>query len=163
MTTEEALAQLRGMVAADTPPELTDPELAALLVYAAVPDAAGREPAHPDWTPTYDLMRLRASAAEGWRRKAAKASTMVDITADDASVKRSQIQDHALAMAASFGRNGDGIGRLGTTRPMRGLGGHPRRDLNALPVGNAPEPDIDDDLDLGAGGAGTWPGYGRYR
>lgn len=156
MNKAEALEQLRDMVAAATEPVLTDADLERLLVYAAVPDANGREPEHPDWTPTYDQWGLRAAAAEGWMRKAARASTLTDVTADGASVKRSQIADHARSMAASYGR-ASGAGRIGTTGPMAGLGGAGRTGSGAgdLPVGNAAE--VDDDP---GGAAGTWPGYG---
>ena len=72
LTQEQALAQLRGMVAWQIDPVLNDGEMDVLLTFAAVADALSRPPVDADWVPTYSVVMLNASAAEGWRWKAGK-------------------------------------------------------------------------------------------
>lgn len=156
MDRSEAFTQLASMACASDAPTLTDDELAAALVWAALPDAEGHEPAHPDWTPTYGLWPLRTSAAELWRLKAGKASARVDVSADDASIKWSQLYQHCLTMASAFAA--DTGSALSDGAAMPGLGGAGRSSAG-LPVGNARESDTPGDLT--GGPAGSWPRQAR--
>ena len=99
MTEEQALALLKGMVAADDTPSLDDETVEALLDGCALNDAEGRAPSDLDWIPTYNM---NAAAYEGWTLKAAKAAGMIDFTADGHSFKRSDYIKHCLMMQAHY-------------------------------------------------------------
>lgn len=57
------------------------------------------------WAPTWDL---RAAAREGWRRKAAKASSMYDFTTDGQTFRRSMTFAQCMQMADQFRPRGLG-------------------------------------------------------
>lgn len=99
MTTEEAKTRLGRMVAATASPALDEADLDTLLAIAARVDRDGNEADSAAWEPTYDL---NAAAAEGWRWKAAAASSCVDVSTDGTSLRRAQVYEHCLAMAAHY-------------------------------------------------------------
>ena len=99
MTEVQALALLKGMVAAGDTPELDDETVEALLDSCALKDAEGRTPDDLDWEPTYNL---NAAAYQGWTLKAAKAAGMIDFSADGHSFKRSGYIEHCLTMQAHY-------------------------------------------------------------
>lgn len=102
---DPALAEvrLRAMVRAAEAPALTDAEVSQLLDMARRADRNGRAPGDDDWTPTW---ALAAAAAEGWRWKAGALVDQVDVSADDASVKASQLRAHCLDQAKLYGAQG---------------------------------------------------------
>jgi hypothetical protein len=57
------------------------------------------------WVPTWDL---NAAAAEGWRRKAAKAAAKFDFTTGDQQFSRSQVYAQCMSMAADYARRAIG-------------------------------------------------------
>lgn len=108
----------------DATPTLTEDDIDDVILMAARVDEFGFPPTDPMWEETFDF---DLAAYEGWGRKAAKAASMVDFTADDTSIKRSQYlqfckdmqQRYASRMSYSMtvGRNRVGVG--GTCyRPM---------------------------------------------
>lgn len=97
----EALALLKSMVAADSHPVLTEPEVLRLLMASRRQDSAKVVPGGEGWLPTYDL---DAAAAEGWRQKAGKAAGDYDFEADDSSLKRSQVVAQCNKMAEQYNK-----------------------------------------------------------
>jgi hypothetical protein len=144
-----AEARLRRMMEADTFPELGHDDVADLLELAKVADADGLAPGDEGWAPSWHLSR---AAAEGWRRKAAKAAGRVDVNADGAGLKRSQLHTHCLAMARLYAAQG-GLVAL----PLTGLAGRMR--TSDYPVANGP----DTDADVWPGGAAGGPSMGYPR
>ena len=72
--------------------EYSDAELAAFLEECAVRDARGHEPGEAAWTPTYDEA---LAAANVWAEKAAVLAADYDLSADGASLSRSQAYEMA--------------------------------------------------------------------
>lgn len=101
MDVATARIRLGAMTAWETEPTLSSDELDALVAMARRADAAGLAPSDVDWTPTYDL---NSAAAEGWRWKAAKATTKFDVSTDGQSLSRSQVKQHCDEMAMSYQR-----------------------------------------------------------
>jgi hypothetical protein len=99
MSTEAARDRLARMVAATTAPTLDDDALDTLLTTAARVDRDGHTADTDGWEPTYDL---NAAAAEGWRWKAAAAAATVDVTTDGTHLRRAQVHEHCLKMAAHY-------------------------------------------------------------
>ena len=102
MTSDEALSRLKAMTAWDTEPSLSSGELASLLLMCRLADSAGLPPTDPAWVPTYDLNR---GAAEGWRWKAGKASSGVQVSiSGDIAVSQQQVYEHCMAQSKAYGR-----------------------------------------------------------
>lgn len=85
MNATDALARLKRMVQDDVEPTLSDDDLNDLLSLAAVVDADDRRPDNDAWEPTYSVIFLNASAAEGWMVKAGKLSAGETFSSDGAS------------------------------------------------------------------------------
>lgn len=94
-----ARAELAAMVVADEDPRLPDETLNVLLERAAVRDAAGRLPAAPDWTPTFDLDR---AAANGWRLKAGRVAGDFNILIDGHKFDRAQRYAQFMEQAREY-------------------------------------------------------------
>jgi hypothetical protein len=99
MTRETALERLARMTAASTAPELSNDELETLLVIAARVDRDGHTADAEGWEPTYDL---NAAAAEGWRWKGAAAAACIDVSTDGTNLRRSQVHEHCMRVAAHY-------------------------------------------------------------
>lgn len=99
MDTAAARARLERMVAVDAQPRLTAAEVEDLLGAFRLVDAAGLAPDETGWEPTYDL---NGAAAEGWRWKEAKATELVNFSADGASFNRGDIVKACAAMAEYY-------------------------------------------------------------
>lgn len=95
MTPSERLISMLGGDTAE--PVLSPDEIDDCLAMGAIPDSAGLFTPDPHWTPTYDYKR---SAAEGWRRKAAKVAADYTITIEGRELNRQQMIDNFLKMAA---------------------------------------------------------------
>lgn len=95
MPDSPAQTRLKGMTAAATTPALSDDEIDELLVQFAKVDKDGLAPDDEDWTPTYNY---RAAAAEGWRRKAGKASELQSTDLDGDRMSANQVFDHCREM-----------------------------------------------------------------
>lgn len=80
-------------------PALTSGEIDDLLAEFAIADANGRSPDDAEWSPTY---AMRSAAAEGWRRKAGKASPLQSTDLDGDRMSSNQIFEHCLAMAKRY-------------------------------------------------------------
>lgn len=93
-TTEEALAHLGQMVAADTAPTLNATEVAELLDLYTVRDTDGE-------VIRYDFAR---AAAQGWRIKAGRASGCVDVAADGIRLSKHQLFAACMDLAARYGQ-----------------------------------------------------------
>lgn len=93
MDLSTATARLKRITAATVVPVLDDPTVTDLLLQAQRPDANGRPPSDPAWTPTWDLAY---AAAEGWAAKAAAAAAMYDVSADGATFRKSSVADACL-------------------------------------------------------------------
>lgn len=93
----DSLDKLKLLTAWDAEPELTLTEVEELLGAAALEDADGNDPAHDDWTPTYDL---NAAAASGWLIKAARAAATVD--EPTAGEVTSKVFENCRAMARIY-------------------------------------------------------------
>lgn len=113
----EALDLLALKLQSNVDPVLSDAELATLLATFALPDASMSRPGDTGWVPTYDVDR---AAAEGWRWKAGRVSDRTDIADEAAQIKRSQLYEHCMAMAASFDRRATETDAktITTTRPL---------------------------------------------
>lgn len=110
-----AEARLRRMLQVTVKPLLDESEIADLLVMAEAADAAGLAPADPGYTPTYTDASLRNAAAEGWRWKAAKASSDFEIgVGTGKTFKRQQVIEHCLTMAAQYGASLNGSAKIGS-------------------------------------------------
>lgn len=81
LTAAQAMNQLKGMVAWQTEPRLSESDLESLLFGAAVVDDAGLQPGDEGWTPTYSPMFLNGAAANGWMWKVGR------LTADKSGTK----------------------------------------------------------------------------
>lgn len=91
--------KLKRMTAWDTEPTLSSQEITDLLAMFAKEDADGLLPSDEDWTPTY---RLRATAAEGWRWKAAKASALISTDLDGDRMSANQLFEHCQRMIRTY-------------------------------------------------------------
>jgi len=91
------LDQLKLITAWETEPALTEDDLNAVLGGAALKDAAGLDPLHEDWTPTYDV---NTAASAAWLIKAARAAATVD--EPTAGVVTSRIFENCRAMARIY-------------------------------------------------------------
>lgn len=95
--TAQQIAQLRRMcalTAGDT--TYTDEVLRLAIESFPLPDSAGREPTHADWSGSYDL---NAAASRIWAEKAAALAADYDVSADGADLARSQRYEHARRMS----------------------------------------------------------------
>ena len=84
----------------------TDDAVTTFIENHPLPDYSGEDPIDIDtgdtntnWTPTYDL---NAAAADIWDEKAAAASEKFDVSADGATLHRSQVPDFAVRRARYF-------------------------------------------------------------
>ncbi len=91
------LDQLKLITAWESEPALTEDDINAALGGAALKDAAGVDPLHEEWTPTYDL---NAAASAAWLIKAARAAATVD--EPTAGVVTSRIFENCRAMARIY-------------------------------------------------------------
>lgn len=89
--------KLKLITAWETEPALTEGDLEEVLGGAALKDAAGLDPEHEEWTPTYDL---NAAASAAWLIKAARAAATVD--EPSAGVVTSKVFDNCRAMARIY-------------------------------------------------------------
>lgn len=105
MTEAEALSYLTMMLAPEEDPTLTSDELQLLLDANKVEDSYGLPPSSASWTGTWNLNK---AAASGWRTKAGKAASRVDISNPPYSLSRDQLQKHCLAMAAAYSKGDNG-------------------------------------------------------
>jgi hypothetical protein len=99
---ETPLQKLKRLSAWDTDPALTEDELDDLLASASLEDKAGLHPAHPDWTPTYDL---NAAVAAAWLTKAGKASSTTETEPESFHVT-SKVFDNCCRMALIYRAKG---------------------------------------------------------
>lgn len=119
LTLLQATAQLRGMCAADVEPALSEDDITALLSRAAVADQEGNAPADEDWVPTYSLIMLNASAAEGWRWKAGRITDRKTGNKGDDSFAPEQQRQHMLDLAADYQKRVQGSERVYTRESAR--------------------------------------------
>jgi hypothetical protein len=117
MTEAEARADLQRMTAWDSEPALTVADVDRLVVLAKRPDALGRNPSDPLWTPTF---ALRPAAAEGWRWKAAKAAALYDVAPAGSRFDRRQMYEHAVGQVREYESWGAG-GVSGGSVPVRSI------------------------------------------
>lgn len=99
MTEIEAFGRLKGMVAADADPVLTDGEVQQELDANKVADQDGNAPSREAWTPTYNLNR---AAARLWDVKASKAVLYVTVESDGTAINSEQVYEHCLRMAKEY-------------------------------------------------------------
>lgn len=111
MTTAEARNLLERFTQVAQAPVLSTAEVDDLLAMARVKDVAGVVPGATGYVATYVTASLRQVAAEGWRWKAGKAK--FDVKAGSTDVKRMQLFEMCLRMAAEQERLIGGIGRGG--------------------------------------------------
>lgn len=117
MDANEARAYIALRLQPDVDPVITASELDQLLEVAAVPDADGRAPTDPDWSPSYDIDGCNRAIVDGYDVKIAKAAGRVDFTADTQSFRRSQLLDRLEAQRAKFARRVNvSVGTGGTAR-----------------------------------------------
>lgn len=141
MTEAEAQAWVTLECQATTEPCLTAEEVAHLTRQSRRADATGHAPTDPAWVPTWDL---NWAAWRGWRMKAGKAVLMVDVAQEGgASVSKSAVHDHCLAMANDFAR---GVHQSSTYAPDLG-------EFALAPETNGPDAPVS-----GLGEPGTVPG-----
>jgi len=76
--------------------DFSDGAITAIIELFPVKDSAGYTPIEDDWTATYDLYRAAADVVE---IRAAKLVTRYDVTADGATMARSQMQDQMRRLA----------------------------------------------------------------
>jgi hypothetical protein len=93
------LEKLEAFSAWDLEPALAEEELETLLSSAAKADAAGRNPQHEEWAPTYDM---NAAAAAAWLLKAGRAFSAVE-TDPETLAAASRVFDNCMRMAAAYG------------------------------------------------------------
>jgi len=93
------LDKLKQITAWDIEPELTEDELEELLAAAALVDVDGFEPAHEEWTPTYDL---NSAASAGWLIKAARAAATVEVDPPESGLFTSKVFENCRAMARIY-------------------------------------------------------------
>lgn len=101
MTEEDAITELKIMVAASDDPALSNDEIDLLIEKVSLVDSYGYAPTHELWTGTYDLNR---AASLGWKWKAAKVAGRFNFSDAGASYSRSQMYDHCIAMSKEYGR-----------------------------------------------------------
>ena len=87
------------MTAWDTEPTLSEDDLNAALVVAALTDATGLGPLNEEWTPTYDF---NSAAAEAWLTKAARAAPTVEVEPPGSGIVTSKVFDNCRAMARIY-------------------------------------------------------------
>lgn len=105
MTEAEALARLTMMVSPDEDPVLSADEVQILLDDARVADRYGLLPSDASWEGTW---RLNQAAARGWRVKAGKAASRVDMSNPPYSLSRDQLIKHCQEMAKEFSKGDNG-------------------------------------------------------
>jgi len=98
--------QLKRMTAWDSTPALSEDEIDALLAAFSKTDANDVAPGEDDWVETYNL---RAAAAEGWRWKAAKASSSVSTDLDGDRLSSNQLFEHCNRMIGVYSRSGTSV------------------------------------------------------
>ena len=103
--TADQIARVRRMVAeADDSGGYTDAILSALIEEYPLYDLYGYEPEDTDnWTATYDLAR---AAADVWEEKASAVAADYDLTADGATLNRSQVVEQYKKQARLFRSRG---------------------------------------------------------
>lgn len=106
--TAAQIAQVRRMVAEPTDAIYTDEAIEDYITAYPLTDENGEPPrvvseddegvmeTNEDWTPTYDL---HAAAADIWDEKAAALAEEFDLTADGATMHRSNVVTHAMQQA----------------------------------------------------------------
>ncbi len=95
----EFIDKLKQITAWDIEPSLTESELEELLAAAALVDASGFDPAHEEWTPTYDL---NAAASAAWLIKAARAAATVEVDPPESGLFTSKVFENCRAMARIY-------------------------------------------------------------
>lgn len=106
---------------------MTTPPTAMDLLRLYIDDVLPTDGTDPMFTPAELQMVLdnahgdpERAAVEGWRWKAAKYASLVDVTEGNASRAMSDLQDHALSMVTHFSRSTtgptEGRTRIGTIR-----------------------------------------------
>jgi len=98
-TEEEARAELETMVSASSDPALSSDEVTSLLLKSKRADRFGVRPGDDGWEETWDL---DSAAAKGWERKAGKAASRVDFSADGANIRGSQTYEACMKIAATY-------------------------------------------------------------
>jgi hypothetical protein len=93
------LENLKALIAWDTEPALTEPEVESLLDASAVTDADGLAPSNEEWTPTYNLNK---AAATGWLIKAARASDQTAVDPPESGIVTSKVFDNCLKMSREY-------------------------------------------------------------
>ncbi len=101
----EMITQLRRMVAEPATTTYSDADLAGYIELYPLrsldqydAEAIAYDPCDLGWTPTYDLHR---AAADIWHEKAAALAANYNLTADGATLSRSEAYEHAMAQARS--------------------------------------------------------------
>lgn len=139
-----ARARLERMTQASRFPTLTADEVDELVELARRPDLDGNLPDAPGWAGAFDL---NASAAEGWRWKAAKVAGDESVTADGATFGADTYKG-CLAMAAQYDRapkydpgssTGSGYGSVAVLGPNGATLAQARQLLGADTVANLGE------------------------
>lgn len=103
----------------DATPQLSEDDIDDVILMAARVDEFGVPPSDPLWEETFDF---DLAAYEGWGRKAAKAASMVDFTADDTMIKRSQYLQFCQSMQAKYAARMSYSVKVGRDKYRRGLG-----------------------------------------
>lgn len=91
--------KLKLMIASDVEPTVSDDEVDQLMVDACRPDGSGVMPTGEGWVPTYDL---NAAAAAGWLIKAARASTLTEVSPPGSGIVTSKVFENCRAMARIY-------------------------------------------------------------
>lgn len=94
------------MTDASTDPQLSSEDLDDLIGVAARADEDGLYRGDDGWTETWDV---NAAAAEGWRRKAARAVAKFDFAEDSQRFSRAQIFQHCKEQERSYADKGMGF------------------------------------------------------
>lgn len=127
----DMIAKLRRMIVESGSTTYTDGDLAGYIEQYPIPDSFGYQPFLTSgagvtigsalWTPTYDLNR---AAADLWDEKAAALACNYNMTADGATLNRSEAYEHACQRARHF-RSRRNMGTI-TLRP------EPRANVDAV-------------------------------
>ena len=89
-------------------PGLSVAEVDRLLAGAQTIDLAGLLPGDPGYVETYTTSSLWTAIASGWRWKQGKVAGLVDLTAGDVSLRRSQAFDQLARHADEVARRSSG-------------------------------------------------------
>jgi len=102
--TDQQVNRVRRLTDETSPTTYSDDDIKNFIISHPIPDRNGEKPfmssltstpiLNPIWVQTFDLY---LAAADIWEEKASKLAPNYDMSADGASLSRSQAYDHAIA------------------------------------------------------------------